>query len=399
MRTPYVVIVALLAILVPVGFATEKDAGSRAATPVATIAKRVETLRGLRYHALPRPQRVTVRQATRDGLADLDTGYPQRARRADEALYTLLGLLPAGADLRDISGSIFGSQVAGYYDPRSQRLKIVDGTATANRVLDEMVIAHELTHALEDQAIGIDLAASERSDDAGYAYTALVEGTATDVMYAYLGRHFKPEFALGGLLGGSLASGSGTGELPPFVLQGLLFPYQAGQPFVEELYRRGGRSWTLVDLAERTRPPTTTEQILHPDKWIDAEATLPVRLGAPGAGWHRLTGGTFGEWQTGQLLALAGRADPDAAAGWGGDRYALYRRGTGACSTPCAGRDALVLRWRFDTPGDLGEFVPALRAALRERRAGGKEAVAVAGGRVTLAVAPDRATAQALSRA
>ncbi len=242
---------------------------------MAAIAKRVETLRGLRYEALPKPQRVDGAQARKDGLADLDQGYPAAARRADEDLYELLGLLPEGSDLREISGSIFGEGVAGYYDPRSKRLKVVEGSGTANRVLDEMVIAHELDHALEDQAIGLDLAATQRSDDAGYAYKALAEGTATAVMYRYIQRYFDPGVALGGLLGGSFA-GTGTEGLPPFIVAGLVFPYLSGQAFVEDLYRRAGNRWTLVNLAQRTRPPTTTEQILHPEKWIDAE---PVAAG------------------------------------------------------------------------------------------------------------------------
>jgi hypothetical protein len=287
-----------------------------------------------------------------------------------------------------VSGSVFGSQVAGYYDPRSKRLKIVTGTATANRVLNEMVIAHELDHALEDQVIGLDEDLATQSDDRGLAYTALLEGSATFLMYDYVLRYFKGDVALGGLLGGSLSGTDGTGSLPPFVLASLLFPYQAGNAFVQTLYRRGGGTWTLVNLAERTRPPQTTEQVLHPEKWIDAERALPVTVPSPGHGWRRLAAGTFGEWQTGQLLALSGRAWADAAAGWGGDRYALYRRD---------GADVVVLRWRFDTPGDAGEFLPVLEAAAAEMPH--PFAVAERDGRVTLVLAPDKALAERLSRA
>jgi hypothetical protein len=378
MRTPFAVIAVLLAVLVPVGFATDHRARKAGLTPVATIAARVQTLRGLRYSELPRPREVTARQAARDGLADLDSGYPAAARHADEALYTLLGLLPPGTDLRRVSGSVFDTQVAGYYDPRSKRLKIVKGAATANRVMTEMVIAHELTHALDDQDIGLDERASERSDDPGYAYKALVEGTATEVMYGYVARYFRADVALGGLLGGSLGGGTGTGELPPFVVAGLVFPYVAGQRFVDDLYHRAGRTWTLVNLAERTRPPTTTEQILHPGKWIAAEPPLPVTLPRPrGRGWRRLTTGTFGEWQTGQLLKRA-----SAAVGWGGDRYALYRRGTGPCRTPCTARDALVMRWRLDSGVSVPAFAGTLRAAIPQAR------VTVTRGRITLVIAP-----------
>jgi hypothetical protein len=365
-RTPFAVIAFLLAVLVPLGFAGPDDGERTAkATPVATISKRVESLRALRFDRLPQPENVTPGEALKDGISDLDEQYPPAARHADERLYIRLGLLPAGTDLREVSASIFGEGVAGYYDTRSKRLKIVTGTATANRVLSEIVIAHELDHALEDQAIGLDQAAAAASDDRGYAYKALVEGSATQVMYEYLSRFFRSDVALGGLLGGSFA-GTGTEGLPDFVTAGLVFPYTAGQRFVADLLRRAGGRWTLVDLAERTRPPATTEQILHPQKWIDAEGALPVELPSPGTGWQRLTAGTFGEWQTGRLLA-----QPAAAEGWGGDRYALYRRG---------GKELLLMRWRFDTPEALRTFT----AALREADLPGPRAISARGGQVTL---------------
>src|SRR3954471_562643 len=231
---------------------------SNAGTPVAIIADRVERLRGLRFRERPQPLRVSPARAQREGLADLDRGYPLARRRADQALYETLGLLPAGTDLRDVQSSVFGEQVAGYYDPRTGRLRIVDNAGTANPVLDEITIAHELTHALEDQRFGLDTNRSEAGGDAATAYTALVEGTATGLMFEYLNRYFSGEEALSGLLGSAFAEG-GTDSLPPFVLAGLVFPYQGGQKFVDALYRRAGNSWALVNNALADRPPASTE--------------------------------------------------------------------------------------------------------------------------------------------
>jgi len=150
MRTPYVIIAVLLVVLVPIGFAGDGGAGKDAATepsaPLPVIARRVEILRNLRFTAVPKPVRVTASQARRDGLASLDRGYPEAARRADEALYSRLGLLPEGTDLREVSGSIFGEQVAGYYDPRTKKLRIVEGAATAGRVLDEIPLSELAQH-------------------------------------------------------------------------------------------------------------------------------------------------------------------------------------------------------------------------------------------------------------
>lgn len=372
----------VLAILVGVAALGDRDEPPAEATaPVGVVAKRVERLRELRFDDVPDVLRVSAQRAREEGLADLDRSYPAGRRRADEDFYVRLGLLPAGTDLREIQGAILGEQVAGYYDPRSGRLRVVDGAGTGNRVLDEMTLAHELVHALEDQVFGIDLDRAEANDDRGYAYVALVEGTATQVMIDYLDEHFERETALGGLLGGSFAA-SGTTPLPPFVMAAITFPYLGGQEFVGRLRRRGG--WRLIDAALRTRPPDSTEQVLHVDKWLAVELPAKVRRPSDGRLGRPATTGTFGEWQTARLLETAGGNRSEAAAGWGGDAYASWP-------------GAAAIRWSWDTRRDAREF----RAALADLVAGGElvgaARVAARGGEVTLAVADDPAVAERLA--
>lgn len=379
MLPAFLIVLAILAGIA--ALAGGEEPAAEAAAPVAVVAKRVERLRDLRFGDVPDVQRVSAQRAREEGLADLDRTYPAGRRRADEDFYERLGLLPAGTDLRDVQAAILGEQVAGYYDPRSGRLRVVEGAGTGNRVLDEMTLAHELVHALEDQAIGIDLDRAEANDDRGYAYVALVEGTATQVMVDYLDEHFDRETALGGLLGGSFAA-AGTTPLPPFVMAAMTFPYLGGRDFVAELRRRGG--WRLIDAALRSRPPESTEQVLHAGKWLAVEMPVKVRrpsdarLGAPA------TKGTFGEWQTAQLLETAGGNPSGAAAGWGGDAYASWP-------------EAAAIRWSWDTRRDAREF----RDALSDLVAGGKlvgvARVAARDGEVTLAVADDRAVAERLA--
>src|SRR4051812_48923949 len=115
---------------------------------VPLIAHRVERIRGETFKHVPRPRVVSPKQAEKEGLASLDRSYPARSRHADEEVLKLLGLLPRNADLRKLSGAVFGEQVAGYYDPRTKRLTVVRG---ARGFAGEVVLAHELTHALEDQ--------------------------------------------------------------------------------------------------------------------------------------------------------------------------------------------------------------------------------------------------------
>jgi hypothetical protein len=266
-------------------------------------------------------------------------------------------------------------------------------------VLSEVTLAHELTHALEDQRFGLDTERAETSGDAGLAYTAMVEGTATALMFEYLDRHFSRDAALGGLLASAFTGGD-TAGIPPFILASLAFPYERGKQFVEELYRRAGGRWTLVDLALGSRAPVSTEQVMHAEKWLRVEVPETVRLpgiaAALGHGWRRLGAGSFGEFQTGLLLAQSGRARPEAAAGWGGDRYEVWRRvAPGApCAFPCTDRDAVVLRWRWDSARDAAEFLPVLREAVAELP---YARIAAAPREVTLALAPDAALAGQLA--
>jgi hypothetical protein len=377
----------LLVVLVGVGFATEggdEPAGEQPASPVSVIARRVEALRHLRYKAIPKPVAVSAATARREGLADLDRQYPAKRRHADEQVLKMLGLITPDADLRELTGSLFEQGVAGYYDPRDGRLRVVTGTGTGTRVLNEMTLAHELTHALEDQRFGLN-ADTAGGDDRVLARTALIEGTATALMYAYVQKYFTSEETLGGLLGAAFAD---TGGLPPFLEAQVVFPYVGGNAFVDELLRRGGGRWSLVNLAYEAHPPTSTEQILHPEAYFDADRPAKVRVRAAaalGKGWTRAAAGTWGELQTRELLGSS-----RAAAGWGGDRYQLWHSGAG---------NALVMRWRWDTPRDEREFAGRLREYVHDTLSGEATAVRTLGGAVTLAIAPDARLAARLAAA
>jgi hypothetical protein len=288
----------------------------------------------------------------------------------------LLGLIEPEVDLRSISASVFGEGVAGYYDPRSKRLRIVSGTTPD--ALSEMVLSHELTHALEDQRFGLNAGEGE-SDDAALARLALVEGTATLVMQEYLVRYIGAEKALGGLLASAFQTGP---DLPTFLQDQLIWPYLGGAQFIQSLRRTGGGKWTLVDLADRVRVPDSTEQVMHPEKWVAVEKPLPVRLTVRlHDDWRRTARGTWGEWQTRELLG----GDDEAAAGWGGDRYELWQRATCA-SPPCRDSDVLAMRWRWDSARDAREFAAALRVD--------DAAVQARGDTVTLVLAPTPALAR-----
>jgi hypothetical protein len=404
-----VIIVVLTLILAALAVATDGGADEPPAAlrpdPIERIVARVERERGLDFRHDPEPQQVTPAEARAEAMGSLDADYPPARRRADEQVLVMLGLLPPGTDLGEAAASTYEEAVAGYYDPRTGRMRIVEGAQTVNRVLYEMTVAHELTHALEDQRFDFDLDVMAAGDDPALAYTALVEGTASVLMYRYVNHRFGAEEALGGIAASAFAP---TGDLPPFLMAQLLFPYTAGEAFVDRLIEVGGGEWTVVDAALRARPPVSTEQVMHPQAYLEVEQPDRVSVRRPAAalgdGWKQVRAGTMGEWMTGRLLARAGgTGSADAAAGWGGDRYALLGRGKDR---------ALIARWRWDTARDADEFATALRAwgdgglpdsetagADGWRTPDGAAALHRTGDTITLALAPELALARAAARA
>ncbi|HEX7290402.1 MAG TPA: hypothetical protein VF250_04660 [Conexibacter sp.] len=390
------------------GSADEGAVVSRA--HVALVARRVEALRGLRFrHRVP-VAIVSPAQARREGTADARRGEPPARRRASEELLKLLGLLPPDADLGAIEASVFEEQIAGYYDPRRERLALVRGAG-----VDDVTLAHELAHALEDQHADLERLGSDprAGDDARTAQQALVEGSATLVMERYAER-WPSDAPLGDALSG-LTQMTGARPLPQYVARSLVFPYFQGEAFAQALLDAAGGRWTLVDVAERARPPVTTAEILQPQRWLRAQQPVPVAVPAAGRGWRRVTGSTLGAEDVAALLSPS--SGPVAArsltAGWRGGRYALWRRGPlaeGGCAAPCRARDAALLAVRSDTARSARRLGVALGRWL-ERSLDGRPAgdgawrlpdgaagaVHVDGPTVRAALAPDAAQAVRLA--
>jgi hypothetical protein len=366
--TPLLPVVAfLLVCFVVAGVLSNRDRketgrAAAVAKDVAPISQRVEEIRGLKFREVPEPRVVTPEQASEDALRDLDEHYPPEEREADTELLAALGLIPPDTDLRELVGDISGEQVAGYYDTRRETLAVVDGSAAANDVLAEITLAHELDHALDDQVFELREDPGQGADDSASAYSALVEGTATAVMDDYAQRFISPGSALTAAFGALPEAEAATESIPPYIQRTLEFSYTGGAAFVQRLRSAAGGGWKLVDFALRDKPPVSTEQIIHPEKYLAFEAPVRVRIGGLGLdeGWERAAAGSLGELDTRELLRVGGDDVPAdaAAAGWGGGRYELWKN---------ADATVVVLRWAWDTPADAREFEPALRRYADER--------------------------------
>jgi hypothetical protein len=295
---------------------------------VNRVLRETSTLRGL---PIKRPVKSGVR--SRAAVEQMVTRLLKEENSsneiaASELVLKQLGMAPANFNMRSYYVQLLGEQIAGYYDPKS---KTFYTTPQVNRLELETVMAHELTHALQDQHFNLVRlkAGKEHNADAQMALSSLIEGDATLAMSRYA--MSNPLRAFGVLLS-PFVSTHNTAVLqagPRALRESLTFPYIQGAQFATSLYRLGG--WPKVTAAFKD-VPLSTEQILHVEKYFLSENPIPVPLRdvSPvlGQGWTLLDYDVNGEY--GQQLELAEYAKtPDeaarAAAGWGGDCMAVYR--------------------------------------------------------------------------
>ena len=311
--------------------------------------------------------RIFRRQARESGaVEDLRDG---------EILLKILGLVEPDDDLSGYVDAV-ASDVAGAYDTKTEKLYVIRDAIPDDQAVVEVTIAHELTHALEDQVFELK-EADALSGDRALAYSALTEGSATAVMIQFAAER--------NLLGQLLLSDPGTSDIedvPPVLQAQLVFPYLAGQEFVQALRRAGG-DWDLVGVAEREDPPASTEQVLHPQRYLEGDDPVQVSVDpAPilGGGWRFLDGADVGEFDLRQIITVGAGLDETDGLGWGGGRYSLWaRRGAAEdCVNTCRAEHALVLALRFDNRGEASAFSGIANAYLDEL--GGKPQINPGGG-------------------
>jgi hypothetical protein len=241
------------------------------------------------------------------------------------------GLIPKGFNLDAFMVNVLTEQVEGLYDPKTREFYIADWSALSEQ---RMVMAHELTHALEDQHFQIEawLKAARPNEDAELARDAVLEGSAMVAMIDYLmlgtGRSLKdlPEFDPSMLIG-DLGSTPTLQKAPPFIKDALIFPYLGGLTFSAVILKDSGWSG-LPALFEK--PPVSTQQILHPALYrsgrIPQSVTLPPLEKLLGSGWTKLDENVMGEFGWKEVLKefLDGPRAKSLAASWDGDKYVLY---------------------------------------------------------------------------
>jgi hypothetical protein len=252
--------------------------------------------------SLPIKHEVKRRMASRDEVVSYlkknmaEDKDVQRLRRT-ELVLKKFGLLPKDYDLQKFLISLLEEQVAGYYDAKTKTVNLLDWVLPD---LQRPVLAHELTHALQDQSFGLDkwlrrgaqdldtkkdLTPEDiTKDENSEAREAVAEGQAMvvllDYMLAPMHRTVADAPEIVELLNEGMASGSADSvqykNAPIFMKEELMFPYHYGVEFEAALLRAQGKERAFAATLEN--PPQTSREIMEPQTYLAGERLPPLAL-------------------------------------------------------------------------------------------------------------------------
>jgi hypothetical protein len=343
----------------------------------------VSSIRGQEFTTPVEPSIFNREELGKEMRTMMEKEYSEEELALMDGSYKVFGFVSPTLDTAALVTDLLTEQVAGFYDPDKKRMvlivedgpteqpswlgKLFGAKATFDKEEQKTTLAHELTHALQDQLYDLKELQErvKEDDDMSLAFSALVEGDATLLMFVEMDssqnvRDMDPEAVritfnlMSWML--PLAGGESYRKAPPIFRDTLIFPYFQGMLFAVEAARRDG--WEGVHRIYNN-PPVSTEQILHPVKYFDAaRLDMPQLVKLPDLdsmipdGWKHLGGNVLGELQISILLkkVIGGR---QAAEGWDGDRYEVFQSASGEL--------AMVFVSIWDSPKDAEQFEDAYR--------------------------------------
>lgn len=283
------------------------------------------------------------------------------------AFHRAFGFSGRGGQTSASLANVQKSEVVAFFDEHSYTVHVRAnaGQDTAAELSPAWVVAHEIGHSLQHQHFPIPDVARMSNEDQRLAALAMLEGDAMLVMLAYASFDLHAPLSRtvsrvqravaqdeANHYGSMSHSSEALSHASPLVRERLVFPYLAGAAFMGSMYRAGG--YGLVNRVY-SWPPSTTEQVLHPQKYLAGELAVVVREPALPHGFELAARGCMGELQTRSMLRQCNHPDlaRRAAEGWGGDAFAIGRRGR-----------AGLLFWSttWDSEQDALEFEQAVRA-------------------------------------
>jgi hypothetical protein len=348
------------------------------------LMEAVEKYRGLTFKQPVLCGKVNKEVLRQKILDEFKDELPQDKMDQWETSLKAFGLIPETMNLGKFLPDLLTSQIAGFYDPKEKYLTLISddtgsldvkgiekvlGAKMAERMKWTLMV-HELTHGIQDQYFDLQKIGDRNEfSDSGTARIALVEGDATLTMYDYFlekqleqlpgfSEIMSKMFDDPKQLTSMVPDMPGSKELeaaPEWFKDNLLFSYLQGFTFCADVKQHGGQK--LLDFAFSKDLPMSSEQILHPDKWYNHRDN-PITIQWPDlskelSGYQKISNGDVGEQGIKVFLRSQLKASnaAEAAAGWGGDSFVVYKNG-----------ENRLLLWitDWDSNQDASEFQHAL---------------------------------------
>lgn len=279
------------------------------------------------------------------------------------------GMLPEGTDLAMLAAQFTAISAGATYSPLDKQILLVD------KFRDDSLLTHEFVHALQDQHFDLMklLVVRPYDFDRTEVLFAVIEGDAMNVQRRAEEGDAYARKTLEDITRQEDERFAGYREemnalFPRLLTETFIFRYRDGARFVEAVRR--SRGMRAVDELF-TRPPASSEQILHPEKYMQNELPREIQLDEAAftaSGWQSVAATPLGEIGLRGVL-LEGVSERDAlraAAGWGGDRAYVFEREGG---TPL-----FVWKTAWDKPADADEFFSAYNTLQRRRHQGAPQA-------------------------
>jgi len=284
---------------------------------------------------------------------------------AYNAAYRLLHMIGPDDDIIELVATSDAQSILGFFTREDDSIVLITDPLSEMDAYDEMILAHEYVHSFQHHAFDLNemdkLEEWTGEDDrTEYSMTlsCLREGDASLAMLQFMEERYGPDWRSELPLDDE--DDVEEEEIPPAIERYMAFDYNECVTFAQALYDHGG--WEAINDAYE-RPPTTTEQILHPEKYLDLEAS---RSAAPDSfedeleeGWSVVEVSPFGEFDVyNYILTNMGNpfAAEDAAEGWGAGWFTLYEREQDEGDDPHV---LLHLQLDWDSSADFSEFMLA----------------------------------------
>jgi len=291
------------------------------------------------HTGLPIKKEVKRRLTSRDEVVAYLTKHMKdedvKRLQRSELVLKKFGLLPRDFDLEKLLVALLREQIAGYYDPKTKTVNLLDWVPMEEQ---EPVMAHELTHALQDQSVGLDkwmrrgekdlgeirknpTPADIQNDEMDNAREAVVEGQAEAMMLEYelapVGRSVVNSPDLVGTMEEQMATGTDDStvfkDAPIFLRESLTFPYSYGMKFIVKLMQAGGKQKAYAGVL--ANPPHTTRQIMQPETYLASEKIDPMpvpEFKRDFKGYTKFDIGAMGEFDVAVLIEqYAGKESSD----------------------------------------------------------------------------------------